>query len=159
MPDMLVKLYNLPDMVDIDKRMKEEGIDIRRVIASEKHIIVDWVRQTFNQAWASECEVSFSNHPVSCYVAVENGNIIGFACYDATYRDFFGPTGVDNTARGRGAGKALLLKCLYDMEAQGYGYAIVGGVGPEEFYAKNAKATVIEDSTPGIYQGALWKKK
>lgn len=158
MPDMLVKLYELPDMEELNKRMKDEGIDIRRVISSEKHIIVEWVRQTFNPSWASECEVAFSNHPVSCYVAVENGAILGFACYDATYRNFFGPTGVDPAARGRGAGKALLLKCLYDMEAQGYGYAVIGGAGPAEFYAKNCGAVIIEGSTPGIYRGALWRK-
>lgn len=157
MPDMLVKLYELPDVSELIKKMKDAGIDVRRAMAPEKHIVVEWVKQTFNQSWASECEVAFSNHPISCYIAIENGNIIGFACYDASCKNFFGPTGVKQDGRGKGTGKALLLKCLYAMEAQGYAYAIIGGVGPAEFYEKNAGATLIENSTPGIYSGGLWR--
>jgi hypothetical protein len=41
------------------------------------------------------------------------------------------------------------------MLAQGYGYAIIGGVGPAEFYTKIAGATIIEGSSPGIYRGLL----
>jgi GNAT superfamily N-acetyltransferase len=155
MPDMLVKLYELPDTTDVDHRIKENGIDIRRAIAPEKHVIVDWVRKYFNNGWASECEVAFTNHPVSCYVAIMDGKLAGFSCYDSTYRNFFGPVGVDPKARGKGAGLALMLKCLNAMEAQGYGYAIIGGAGPVEFYAKSVGAIVIEGSMPGIYRGML----
>lgn len=155
MSDMLVKLYELPDMAGINKEMKERGIDIRRAIAPEKHVIASWVGRTFGAAWESECEVAFSNHPVSCYVAVENGKLIGFSCYDSTCKGFFGPTGVDEAARGKGVGKALLLKCLYAMEAQGYGYAIIGGAGPADFYSRVVGAVPIEGSKPGIYKGML----
>jgi hypothetical protein len=48
-----------------------------------------------------------------------------------------------------------LLACLYAMREQGYGYAIIGGVGPAEFYTKTVGATLIEDSTPGVYRGQL----
>jgi hypothetical protein len=34
-------------------------------------------------------------------------------------------------------------------------YAIIGGVGPAEFYAKAVGAVPIEGSTPGIYAGML----
>jgi len=114
-----------------------------------------WVRQTFGAAWASECEVAFSNHPVSCFIAVEDSKIIGFACYDATCKDFFGPEGVSEAARGRGIGKTLLLSCLHAMIAQGYAYAIIGGAGPVDFYAKTTGAVIIEGSVPGIYRGML----
>lgn len=33
--------------------------------------------------------------------------------------------------------------------------AIIGGVGPAEFYAKAVNAALIPDSTPGIYRGLL----
>jgi predicted GNAT family acetyltransferase len=155
MPDMLVKLYELPDYSEIRREMEAKGIVIRRAIAPEKHVVTGWVRSVFSDAWASECETAFSNHPVSCYIAVENGKMIGFSCYDATCRNFFGPTGISTEARGRGAGKALLLSCLHDMEAQGYAYAIIGGAGPVEFYSKTVGATIIEGSKPGIYKGML----
>lgn len=152
---MLVKLYELPDPSDTYRGMKDQEIEIRRAIAPEKNIVVSWVRETFNDSWGSECEVCFSNHPVSCWIAVENGKLIGFSCYDSTCRDFFGPIGMHQLSRGKGAGKALLLKCLYDMEAQGYAYAVIGGAGPTEFYEKVVGAVAIDGSNPGIYRGML----
>ena len=40
----------------------------------------------------------------------------------------------------------------------GYVYGIIGGVGPAEFYAKAVGATLIADSSPGIYADGLKKK-
>lgn len=156
MPDMLVKLYNLPDWSSLRIQLTTQGIDIRRCIAPEKHIVVNWVRQVFGDLWASETDVAFSNHPVSCYIATHEKHIIGFGCYDATCRNFFGPTGVAESERGRGIGKALLLSCLDSMRADGYGYAIIGAAGPTLFYEKAVGAVSIEDSQPGIYRGMLW---
>jgi len=155
MPDMLVKLYDLPPVEPLGAQLRAAGVDVRRALAPEKHLVVDWVRSTFGGHWASECETCFANHPVSCFVATEGGKCVGFACYEATCRDFFGPTGVAEAARKRGLGKALLLACLHAMQAEGYAYAIIGGAGPTDFYQKAAEATVIEGSKPGIYRGLL----
>jgi hypothetical protein len=158
MPDMLVKLYELPDLEPIIKEQAEGGIMIRRALGPEKHIVTAWVEEHFSLFWRSECEVSFSRQPVTCFVAVENEFLVGFGCYDTTRKGFFGPTGVNEAMRGRGVGKALLLACLHSMWIEGYGYAIIGGVGPADFYAKAVGATLIEDSKPGVYRGMLRKK-
>lgn len=155
MSDMLVKLYQLPELEPVIKQLADKGIGIRRAIAPEKHVVVDWVRKHFNEGWGSECEVAFANQPVSCYIAVKQGELIGFACYEATCKNFFGPTGVSVNERKHGAGKGLLLACLHAMRALGYGYAVIGSAGPMEYYSKIVGATVIEDSTPGIYKGML----
>ncbi len=155
MPDMLVKLYNLPEVAPLITQQRVAGVDVRRAIAPEKHLVVDWVRSAWSPAWASECEVTFTNHPVSCYIAVVENKPVGFACYDATCKNFFGPTGVLETYRGRGIGQVLLLASLHAMAAQGFAYAIIGVVGPAEFYTKAVGATIIDDSTPGIYRGML----
>jgi GNAT superfamily N-acetyltransferase len=155
MPDMLVKLYELPPVQPVLEQQKAQGIDIRRALPPEKRAVVEWVADKFGNGWASECDVAFSNNPVSCFIAVKDGQLIGFACHDATCKDFFGPTGVDPACRGKGTGKALLLACLDAMAAQGYAYAIIGGAGPVDFYAKVAGATVIDGSVPGIYKGML----
>lgn len=152
MPDMLVKLYDLPAVAPLVERLADRGIVIRQAMAYEKHLVVDWVRACFGAGWASECDVAFSNHPVSCLIATEAGAIIGFACHDSTCRNFFGPSGVDEAKRGIGVGRALFLSCLHAMAAQGYAYAIIGGVGPADFYARSAGAIPIEGSTPGIYR-------
>ena len=41
------------------------------------------------------------------------------------------------------------------MREQGFGYAIIGGVGPAEYYAKTVRAMLIEGSEPGVYRGLL----
>jgi predicted N-acetyltransferase YhbS len=92
---------------------------------------------------------------VSCFIAVKDGRITGFACHDATCRNFFGPTGVTPKARKSGIGTALLLACLEDMKQQGFGYAIIGGVGPADYYAKAVGAVLIEGSEIGVYRGLL----
>jgi GNAT superfamily N-acetyltransferase len=156
MPDMLVKLYTLPNWSELRDKLTQQSIDIHRAIAPEKHVVASWVRQTFGESWASETEVAFTNHPVSCYIATYDKHILGFACYDATCRNFFGPTGVTESERGRGIGKALLLASLDAMYAAGFGYAIIGAAGPTGFYEKAVGAIAIEDSWPGIYRGMLW---
>ena len=155
MPDLLVKLYELPEVQPLIADLHAQGIDVRRSIAPEKYVVVEWVRGCFGAAWASETDVAYSNHPVSCWIATHEEKCIGFACFDATTKAFFGPTGVDETYRGKGIGKALLLVCLHDMRAQGYGYTIIGAAGPVDFYVKTVGAIPIPDSSPGVYRGML----
>jgi predicted N-acetyltransferase YhbS len=88
-------------------------------------------------------------------VAQRKQAIVGFACYDATCKNFFGPTAVAKNERGLGIGRALLLAALHAQKAQGYAYAIIGGVGPAEYYAKAVGAALIEGSNPGIYANWL----
>ncbi len=157
--DMLVKLYDLPDSRPALERLRGHRIQVRRALAPEKHKVVAWVRENFSQAWASETEVAFSRQPVSCFIAVKGGKILGFACHDATCRNFFGPTGVDSNTRQQGVGTGLLFACLEAMREQGFGYAIVGGVGPADYYAKVVGAVPIDASEPGVYRGLLGSQR
>lgn len=153
--DMLVKLYELPAPDEALRRLAADGISVRRALPPEKHKVLEWVRGNFSEAWTSETDVAFSRQPASCFIAVQDKRLFGFACHDAACRNFFGPTGVDPDARGKGIGAALLLACLDAMRQQGYGYAIIGGVGPADFYAKTVGAIPIQGSRPGIYRGLL----
>ena len=155
MPDMLVKLYELPGLPPFITRVCEQGVSIKRVLMPEMDTVVDFVRKQFGDGWAAECRGCFANRPVSVFVAYRGKEILGFACYDTTCRNFFGPTGVVEEARSGGIGAALLLSCLHDMAAIGYAYAIIGGVGPAAYYEKVCGAQIIEGSDPGIYRDLL----
>ena len=153
MPDMIVRLYALPSLEDALAAVAD-GVRVRRPLSFEKPQVVDWAREHF-EAWAPEIESTFGRLPISCFVAVRNARILGFAAYDATCKNFFGPTGVLEGERRRGIGRALLLAALHAQRAQGYAYSIIGGVGPTEYYAKAVGAELIAGSSPGIYAGTL----
>lgn len=151
MHDLLVKLYDLPPTAELYREVESKEIRIVRVLAPDIEKVVAFAR-TFREGWASECIAACSNHPISCFIAVKNHELVGFACYDATCRNFFGPTGVSEKERHQHIGEALMLKCFEAMAADGYGYAIVGSVKEAlEFYVKTVNAQIIEDSDPGVY--------
>ncbi len=155
MPDLLVKLYELPPLEPVLEKLRKHDVEIRRALAPEKHLICAFARQGFSEGWASEIEVGFAHVPVGVWVAVKDGRCVGFACHDTTLRGFFGPVGVDETERGEGIGAALSLAALHAMRNDGYGYAIIGWAGPVDFYARLCGASVIDGSEPGIYCGLL----
>jgi GNAT superfamily N-acetyltransferase len=155
MPDLLVKLYDLPDARQQVQALALRGVVIRLALPYEKTQVLAWVRERFGDGWADECDGAFANRPRSCFIAVDRGELAGFACHDSTCRNFFGPMGVAVEARGRGIGGALLLACLHAMAAAGYAYAIIGGAGNGDIYRKVAGAIEIEGSSPGIYRDRL----
>ena len=157
MHDMLVRLYALPSLDEALAACAARGVTIRRALAPDKHTVLDWVRAHFASSFA-EVETAFAQVPATCFIAVRDGAVLGFACYDVTCRNFFGPEGVAAEERGHGVGRALLLAALHAQRAQGYAYAIIGGVGPADFYAKTVGAVAIAHSTPGIYAGLVTKK-
>lgn len=158
MPDMLVKLLDLPPLAPAVERAEAAGVRIRRAQAFEITPVRSFIEETWGQGWSDEVSVGFANKPVSVYIATCEGCVVGFGAYECTRRAYFGPTGVAESYRKKGIGAALLLACLWGLREMGYVYGIIGGAGPTEFYARIAGATVIPDSSPGIYTDLLKKK-
>ena len=155
MADMLIKLYEIENDWQFLAKQQTLGITLRKPIGPEKHGIIAWVSGHFGAGWASEADVALSNEPGTCFVAVKDADIIGFACYDATALGFFGPIGVAKSHRKKGTGKALMTACLLDMKLKGYGYAIVGAVKDTDYYKNTVGAIEIPDSCPGIYHSQI----
>jgi GNAT superfamily N-acetyltransferase len=166
--DLLVRLYDLPPLAPVVAELDRQGIEVRRALAAERPQVTAFAREHGSEGWAAECEAAFARMPLACFVAAERSarmvggkvsltsdTLIGFACYEATCRDFFGPELVHEEHRGRGVGKALLLAALHAMRAEGYAYAIIGWASSVDFYRKAVGATVIEGSKPGIYAAPL----
>jgi predicted N-acetyltransferase YhbS len=153
--DYLVNLSLLAPDPALDQRVAKAGVTIRRALAPEYELVTDWVRRKFSSGWAGETAVSIMRQPPTCFLATREEKLVGFACHESIARGFFGPTGVDEAARGQGIGHALLLASLLDLKTMGYAYAIIGDVGPSEFYERTVGATQIPNSEPGIYAGLL----
>lgn len=153
--DMLVRLYDLPDITPVMKKMDEQGIKIERAFPPNRLHIIDWVKKHSGIYGAGEAECCFGKKAPTLFIASRDNKILGYACYNATAPDYFGPTRVLDEEQGKGIGKALLLKCMYALREEGYGYAIIGYVGPVEFYEKCLGAVKIENSSPGLYHKML----
>jgi len=155
MPDMLVNLLKLPPLQPLIDEMKAAGVNIRRAQPFEVTPVRQFIEQNFSVAWADEVSVGFAHKPVTAYIATRDRHVIGFAGYECTRKAFFGPTGVAESERGRGVGKALLIAALWGLRELGYVYGIIGHAGPVEFYQEAVGAIVIPDSDPGIYEDLL----
>ena len=153
MPDLLVKLYELPEFITVD------GVTIRPGRSFERTKLRAFIETHFTPSWADEADSGMTALPATTFLAtVKDGDrskIVGFASYDCTCRGYFGPTGVDPAHRGKGVGKALLLHTLHAMRHAGYAYAVIGSAGPVEFYQSFCGATVIDGSEPGFYTDLL----
>lgn len=156
--DMLVRLWNLPEKGPVLERLAGQGVRVKRVIAPDRGRVLAFVQRHFGDGWMHECEAALGTVPSTCYVAVKDRQVIGFACYEATGKDYFGPIGVDPACRAAGVGTGLLLSCLHSMWELGYAYAIIGWVGEAApFYEKTVNAFPIPDSHPAIYQNLIRK--
>lgn len=151
MPDMLVNLMRLPPRDAALDELRGEGVVVRRARPWELGPVREFVAENFKQSWADEISGGLVRQPVTVFVALREGRLIGFAAYECTRKNFFGPTGVAESERGRGVGRALLIASLWGLREMGYAYAVIGGVGPAEFYERAVGARLIPDSSPGVY--------
>ncbi len=154
MADMLVKLYNIPYSHDIEENIFKSGIRIKKALAPDRSRIIAFSRTCAKDDYSDEVQAAFSNNPITCYIATRGKEIMGFACYEATARNFFGPMAVLESKRKKGVGKALLLKALESMRELGYAYAIIGWPANSavSFYKKCVDAIMIDEKFPGVYK-------
>ncbi|MBC7807816.1 MAG: GNAT family N-acetyltransferase, partial [Akkermansiaceae bacterium] len=157
MPDLLVALYRLPvyPTHTLAALEADEQIVVRRAHPFDLSRTRRFIARHFSESWADEAQAGFTRQPITTFLAIHEKRIVGFASVDATAKGFFGPTGVDPALRGKGIGSVLLLVALHALRDMGYGYAVIGAAGPVEFYEKTVGATVIPNSTPGVYQHLL----
>ncbi len=153
MTDMLVNLYMERDVQD-KSIFENEYVSIKRALAIDKEEICKFVKENFTEicpGWVDECASTLYRQPTSCFIAVKEKKIVGFACYDSTAKGTVGPMGVSSEFRKKGIAKSLLNNCLEAMTMEGYSYAIIGWVSSTEFYEKACGAMALPENFPGIY--------
>lgn len=141
--DMIVNLYKLPEA------KCKDSIKIKRAFAGDKEEILSFVEKHFSRNWIYEVEHAIMDNPSKCYIATENGKLVGFACFDSSAKGYFGPIGVAPDQRGKNIGQTLLVRTLNAMKEFGYGYGIIGWVTDAElFYRKTVGAEFINGGNP-----------
>jgi predicted N-acetyltransferase YhbS len=151
MPDMLVRLYDLPSSDEYYRRAEAAGVTVRRAEPWDRLRLRTFIDKEFGPWWSVEAELAFARQPISAFLATKERSVVGFAAYECTRRGYFGPTGLREDLRGNGIGAALLFSCLESMWEMGYAYAVIGGVGPAAFYEKVCGAFLIPGSEIGVY--------
>lgn len=119
-----------------------DGVSLRRTLEpGEVEQVVAFCERQFPH-WVAE--VARGAEHGCCHAAVDDasGALVGFAAHSVNRAGWFGPTGVDPAARGRGIGGALLAACCRDLQIAEYGACEIAWIGPVGFYAKVAGATV-----------------
>src|SRR3712207_3545228 len=106
-PDMLVNLMRLPPVDEALGELRAAGVVVRRARPWELTQVREFVGDSFGRAWADEISVGLVRQPVTVFVALREGRLVGFAAYECTRKNFFGPTGVVEEERGRGDRKSV----------------------------------------------------
>lgn len=153
--DMIVNLKDLPEIKISD------SIKIKRAFVGDKEAILSFIDKNFQKTWVCEAEHALMADVSKCFIATENGEILGFACYDSSAKGFFGPIGILKERRGEQIGQALLVRTLEAMKEYGYWYAIIGWVSDaESFYRKTVGAEFIKGGNPenSVYSNLVFMK-
>ena len=101
--------------------------------------VLHFIEQTFGPIWRFE-----ASHARTIFHVKDGGKIVGFSTHEANNRGlgFFGPTGVAESHRGRGYGRALLVASLADLRRLGYDRAVIPWTDAIEFYRKTCRAKI-----------------
>ena len=70
MADMLVKLYNIPNSHDIEKKLLKNGIRVKKALAPDRSKIIAFSRICAKDDYSDEVQAAFSNNPATCYIAI-----------------------------------------------------------------------------------------
>ncbi|SFM47494.1 Predicted N-acetyltransferase YhbS, partial [Gracilibacillus orientalis] len=138
--DMIVSLkdYSFPNI-------PTSNMTFRKAEQIDATSLKKFVEKEFGNGWLDSIENGFSKENIPLFIALDDEEIIGFACFDVVRnkKGLFGPMGTTYSKRVQGIGYTLLHLCLSEMNEIGYEYAVIGEAGPIEFYEKACNAVVI----------------
>lgn len=94
--DMVVSLkdYSYPNIPNTN-------IIFKRAEQNDCIFLKTFVEREFGKAWLESIKNGFSNNKIPVFIALNEGNIVGFACYDVVRRrkGLLGPMGISFSSR------------------------------------------------------------
>jgi hypothetical protein len=131
MPDAIIPLFDLSLFAAVQPLKAAPEVVLRRALPPERPVLRRWVGERFSQSWDGEVDVALSRTPPTCVIALHGTDVVGFLCFEVTFRGFIGPGGVAQSHRRKGIFEALFRRTCLAMHELGYAYAIVGDVAEE----------------------------
>jgi GNAT superfamily N-acetyltransferase len=124
----------------------KNGYIYERVQPEDFNKTFEFVKQRFpKNTWAEEVKFSFKLQPPSTFIAKDaNNEIVGWATHSQFFPGSFGPTGVEESLRGKGIGAELFLWCLWDIKQKGVDICEIMWVEKDvaKFYSKVSGAYI-----------------
>jgi len=132
------------DTREDEQRLKALGVEIRRARREDDPLLDDFFAEHFGDDWRFEASLAMRNDPPTLHLAVVGGRVMAFSAHSTQNKEwgFFGPMGTAPEARGKGAGRVLLWRCLNDLRDAGHRTAVIPWVGPIAFYSQWVAARV-----------------
>lgn len=116
------------------------AVPVDRVLSDDAAAaVLAFVRQEW-PGWVAETARALEHG--SCFAALDEGAPVAFGCHSVNRAGWIGPMGTDPGRQRTGAGAAVLGALCRDLTAAGFAEAEIGWVGPPEFYARAAGASV-----------------
>jgi GNAT superfamily N-acetyltransferase len=122
--DAPIVLFTVPDkIVEMQRRLLTEGIDIRPYRRSDLVRFMDFLEKTMPSDWVRVERRNLKKiseggfHSEQITLAVHNEAIIGYCQFEGSH---FGPFGVNDAYQGKGIGTVLLARTLERMRHEGH---------------------------------------
>ncbi|MCX6143396.1 MAG: GNAT family N-acetyltransferase [Ignavibacteriales bacterium] len=122
--DSSIVLFTVPEKtVEMEKKLKEDGIEIRFYHRNDLVRFMEFLEQTMPSDWVRVERrnlrkiVEGGFHPEQVVLVTKGDDIIGYCQFDGSH---FGPFGVSDAYQGRGIGTVLLARTLERMRQEGY---------------------------------------
>ena len=126
----------------LEERLAGLEVVVRRVETEDRPTLDAYLAENWSASWRVEMLETLDADPPTGFIALRGPEIVAFAAYGVARPSWFGPTGTNESERGRGIGAALLLRCLDALRAAGHPRAEICWTNVWPFYAKVADARI-----------------
>ena len=101
------------------RRIEMAGVTVRRGTIEDADALARHNAKEWSEAWARETQIALHRTPPSIFLAMAEGEVVGFAAHGVFRATHFGPLGTVPDRRRIGLGGVLTRLALQDMAVHG----------------------------------------
>lgn len=124
------------------ERLAAAGIEVRRARYEDRDALAQHVRRLWPDIWLRETGIAVERETPPLFLALRDGQIVGFAGHGIYRPSFYGPIATDPAEQRHGVGAVLSALALADMASRDVKTAQIGWVAETAipFYSRTSGA-------------------